>query len=295
MNEAGNTQISMAASDSHSVDTLGVIAGRGQYPRVLIESARAQGVQRIVAIAFRKETDPHINRLADEVHWIRLGQLQPLLDALQRSNVKTVVMAGQLKPTHLFTVRVDAAMRRLLGGLKERNAHTIFGAVGAELQKCGITLQEASLFMESTMPEAGQFAGEAPDESEAADMKLGLHVAKTTSQLDIGQTVVIKEGTILAVEAFEGTDKTILRAGQVGGKGGVVVKVAKQGHDMRFDIPVIGERTIRMCRKAGIALLAVEAKRTILLDRDAVISAANKAELKLVAVEFTRSVGPLEL
>lgn len=277
------------SGDIHSLRSLGIIAGRGVYPRVLIESARAQGVQRIIAVAFRKETDPSIDRLADQVHWVRLGELQPLLDALQSSQVETVVMAGQLKPTHLFTVRVDAAMRDLLARLEQRNAHTIFGAVADELQKRGLKLQEASLFMESTMPPPGQLAGSEPDAQQQADIDLGMQVAKTTSQLDIGQTVVIKEGTIIAIEAFEGTDKTIRRAGKLAGKGSVVVKVAKQGHDMRFDIPVIGERTIRMCQKAGVAVLAIEAGRTILLDLEAVTAAAHRAGLKLVAIKFSRA------
>lgn len=271
-----------------SVEELGIIAGRGIYPRVLIESARKQGVRRIVAVAFRKETDPIIETLADHVYWVRLGELQSLLDAMRSSQIKTVVMAGQLKPTHLFTVRLDRAMRELLSRLDQRNAHTIFGAVGEELNRLGIQLSDASLFMESTMPESGLLSGEAPSAGEQSDIDLGIQVAKATSQHEIGQTVVIKEGTVIAVEAFEGTDKTILRAGKLAGRGGVVVKVAKQGHDMRFDIPVVGERTIRMCRKATISVLAVEAHRTILLDRDAVIRAAERAGIKLLAVSLDR-------
>ncbi len=276
-------------AEKPQMNNLGIIAGRGVYPRILIQSARDQGVKHIVAVAFRKETDRCIDQLADEVHWIRLGQLQPLLEAVQASQLDAVVMAGQLKPTHLFTVRLDKAMRELLSQLEHRNAHTIFGAVGDQLKQRGIHLQEASLFMESAMPNSGQLAGADPDPREEADIQLGLHVAKTTSQLEIGQTVVVKEGTIIAVEAFEGTDKTIRRAGQLAGKGGVVVKVAKQGHDMRFDIPVIGERTIRMCRKAGISVLALEAKRTILLDRHAVVELASQSGLKLLAIDVERA------
>lgn len=270
------------------VRSLGIIAGRGVYPRILIESARAQGVERIIVIAFKRETDRIVDRLADEVHWLRIGQLQPLLETLRSSQVDVVVMAGQLQPKHLFTVRVDAAMRELLSRLETRNAHTIFGAVGDELRRIGLRLGEASLFMEPTMPPAGQLCGNALDRNEEADVALGLHVAKTTSGLDIGQTVVIKQGTIIAVEAFEGTDKTIRRAGEVAGKGAVVVKVAKQGHDMRFDIPVIGQRTIQSCRKAGIAVLAIEANRSIILDRPAVVAAADRIGLKMLAVEFLR-------
>lgn len=268
---------------------LGIIAGRGVYPRVLAESARLQGVQRIVAIAFKKETDRVIERYADEVHWIHLGQLRALLDALKASGVKRVVMAGQITPTHLFQVRMDKAMVALLARLTERNAHTIFNAIGAELHGIEVELTEASLFMESTMPPPGPLTERVPTENDHADIEMGLRVAKTTSGLDIGQTVVIKEGTILAVEAFEGTDETIIRAGRLGGGGGVIVKVAKQGHDMRFDIPVIGERTLKKCKKAKIGVLAVEAHRTILLDKDKVVEQANRLGLCLTAVTLDRS------
>ncbi len=270
------------------VKELGIIAGRGVYPRVLATSARRQGVERIFAVAFKKETDRVIDQLADEVCWIHLGQLGPMLDAFKASGVKQVVMAGQITPTHLFQIRMDKPMRDLLGRLKERNAHTIFGAVGDALRELGIELTEASLFMESAMPAPGVLAGRTPNEREQADIELGLRVAKTTSGLEIGQTVVVKEGTILAVEAFEGTDETILRAGRLGGPGSVVVKVAKQGHDMRFDIPVIGERTLKKLKKAKASVLALEAHRTILLDKETVIERAQRQGLCLVAVEVER-------
>jgi hypothetical protein len=270
------------------VSELSIIAGRGNYPRVLAESARRQGVRRLFAVAFKKETDPVIERYVDEVRWLHLGQLSALLDALQQSGIQHAVMAGQITPTHLFQIRMDKAMLSLLGGLKERNAHTIFGAVGDALKECGVELMQASLFMESAMPPAGQLAGGPPTPAQQADIALGLRVAKTTSALEIGQTVVIKEGTILAVEAFEGTDETIARAGRLGGPGCVVVKVAKQGHDMRFDIPVIGDRTLKNLKKAGAAVLAVEAGRTILLDRDAIIKQAEKQGLCMTAVHVDR-------
>ena len=270
------------------IKELGIIAGRGVYPRVLAESARAQGVERIFVVAFKKETDRVIERVADEVCWLNLGRLGAVLDALQASGVSRVVMAGQIKPTHLFHLRLDKPMRELLRGLQERNAHTIFGAIGDQLRARGMELTEASLFMESAMPQPGLLAGREPNEREQADIDLGLRVAKTTSGLDIGQTVVVKEGTILAVEAFEGTDEAIERAGRLGGPGSVVVKVAKQGHDMRFDIPVVGERTLKKLRRIKASVLALEAGRTILLDRENVLKAADRQGLNVVAVEVER-------
>ena len=267
-------------------DSLSIIAGRGAYPRILAESARKQGVKRIAAVAFKRETDSVIEKVADEVTWVHIGQLQAMLDALQSFNIPRVVMAGQIKPTHLFNIRPDKRMFDLLSRLKERNAETIFGAVGEELKTIGIELLQASLFMESTMPEAGQIGHIPPTPAQKEDIRLGLRVAKATSGLDIGQTVVIKEGTVLAVEAFEGTDATILRAGELGGPGSVIVKVAKRGHDMRFDIPVIGERTFQSMKKSGAAVLAVEAKRSILLDRDALVKTADQRGLVFLAVDM---------
>lgn len=266
-------------------DALTIIAGKGAYPRLLADSARAQGVKRMAAIAFRHETDPAIAKFVDEVHWIYLGQLGRMLDALKATGIPHAVMAGQITPTHLFRVRMDGALLALLRRLPERNAHTIFAAVGDAIRDVGVALLPASSFMEKYMPAAGLLSRRAPTEGEANDIRLGFDVAKTVSRLDIGQTVVIKEGTILAVEAFEGTDAAILRAGKLGGAGGVVVKVAKPGHDMRFDIPVIGLHTVKSIRKAGIAAIALEAGRAILLEREAVIRQLDKLNTALTVME----------
>ena len=271
-----------------STTALGIIAGRGVYPLLLAQSARQQGVTRIVAVAFKKETDRVIESVTDETRWVHLGQLGAMLDALNELGVRRVVMAGQITPTHLFQIRMDKPMLELLGRLKTRNAHSIFGAVGEALQQRGMQLVEASSYMESAMPAEGPLAGPALTEAQQADVELGVQVAKTTSGLEIGQTVVVKEGTILAVEAFEGTDEAIERGGRLGGAGSVVVKVAKQGHDMRFDIPVVGERTLRKLKKAKAAVLALEAGKTILLDREALVQQAEKQGLSMVAIKVER-------
>jgi DUF1009 family protein len=265
--------------------SIGLIAGKGVYPRLLAESARLQGVERIFAIAFKRETDPVIERFADETAWIRLGCLGAMLDALARSGVRRAVMAGQITPTHLFRVRMDARMLLLLKRLKARNAETIFGAVGEELRAMGIELLSAATFMEAHMPCAGLLSARAPTGEEQADIDLGLRVASITSGLDVGQTVVVKQGTILAVEAFEGTDATIRRAGRLGGPGAVVVKAAKQGHDMRFDIPVIGEKTLKLLRRIRVAVLAVEAGRCIMLEKEKLIAQADAMGLCLTVVD----------
>ena len=265
-------------------ESVGMICGKGVYPFEFARSARAQGVKKLSAVAFKGETRPAIRDLVDELHWVRVGQLTPFLEAFKTSGVSQAVMVGQITPTALFRMRPDKALLDLLGSLKEKNAETIFGAVGDKLKEVGVELSPASMFMSANMPEPGLLSKRAPTEREQLDIELGLKVAKTTSDLDIGQTVVVKEGTILAVEAFEGTDKAIRRAGKLGGAGAVVIKVAKPGHDMRFDIPVVGTRTLKTLKKAGISAIAVEAGRTILLEREAIMNMANEQGLSFSAI-----------
>ncbi|MFU8780079.1 MAG: LpxI family protein, partial [Kiritimatiellia bacterium] len=259
---------------------------RGSYPRLLAESARMQGVKHIAAIAFKRETDRAITRYADDVRWLYLGQLARMLDTLRDLAIPAAVMAGQITPTHLFTVRMDATLINLLRKLPARNADTIFSAIGEEMHKVGVSLLPASRFMEKHMAQIpGVLTRRGPTPTEEADMELGREVAHTTSSLEIGQTVVVKEGTILAVEAFEGTDAAILRAGKLGGPGASLIKIAKRGHDMRFDIPVIGTRTVRSIRKAGIRAVLVEAGRAILLERDLVLQQLNDLNVTFVVKE----------
>jgi len=277
--------MSSAAPQFEVPESLALIAGKGIYPLLLAQSAKKQGVKRVLALAFKQETESAIEKSADEVKWLRLGQLQALVDALKESGIRHAVMAGQITPTALFHVRPDALALSLLGRLKVRNAETIFGTVADVLKQNGTELLPAYLFMESHMPRAGVLTTRAPCDQEQSDIALGFKVAKTTSGLDIGQTVVIKEGTILAVEAFEGTNETIKRAAGLCGGGIVIVKTAKQEHDMRFDIPVIGMDTMKLLKQVKAAVLAVEAGRTILLEREKVITEANKLGMSVVAVE----------
>lgn len=266
-------------------EKLGIIAGRGAYPRLLAEGARKQGVRQIVAVAFRGETDPRIEKAADQVVWLHVGQLAAMLEVFTKHGIAQVVMAGQIAPSNLFHVRLDARALAILARLKDRNARTIFGAIGDELKAIGVELLPAYRFMEDTMPSPGLLSRRAPTERERLDIALGLQTAKATSALEIGQTVVVKEGVILAVEAFEGTDETMLRAGKLGGEGAVVVKVARQGHDMRYDIPVVGLHTLAVLKKIKATVLAVEARRTILLEREQIIEGADKQNLAFIAVE----------
>lgn len=266
-------------------DSLVIIAGRGVYPQMLMNAAREAGVLKLVVVAFRGETTRDTVTLADEVRWVRVGQLQRLLDTLKDLQIQQVIMAGQIAPSNLFNVRMDALAMSLLRELPVRNAHTIFGSLVEQIEKLGIVVLPGNSFMEPYTPVAGTLSCRAPDARERADMKLGLRLVKGTSEFEIGQTVVIREGMIIAVEAFEGTNETIKRAGKVGGPGGVVIKVPKRGHDMRFDIPVVGTRTFEVMKKAGISCLAVEAGKTILLEKMRLIELADQLDMAFVALD----------
>jgi len=265
-------------------EELVIIAGRGAYPLSLAESARKQGVRRIFAAAFRGETERAIEKMSDETRWFDFGQLGAVLEAVKQSGIRHAVMAGQITPVSLFRLRPDAKGLALLAKLARRNARTIFGAVCDEFALIGVQLLPAWRFMEHSLPQAGQLGRRAPTGQEAKDMELGMNVAKATSSFEIGQTVVVKEGTILAVEAFEGTDEAILRAGKLGGSGAVVVKAARDDHDMRYDIPVVGLKTMKVLERINAAVLAVEAGRTIMLEMDKLVAEADRQNLALVAV-----------
>lgn len=280
----------MNPTDSLCADGIGhllLISGRGVYPLELARQARAAGVRRVDALCFSGETDRALARLVDRTVWVPVGSLTAFLEAARGFGARDAVMVGQIRPTNLFRVRLDDAMRRLLATLPVRNAETLFGAAGAELARLGIVLRPASLFMEAAMPAAGLLSERAPTEQEARDLALGARAAKQVSGLDIGQTVVVKTGTVLAVEAFEGTDEAILRAARLGGPGAVVVKAAKRGHDLRFDIPVIGLHTFRTLKKARISALGVEAGRTILLQRPELVEQARRLSIAFVALDMT--------
>ncbi len=272
-------------------DRLLVIAGGGVYPVQLAASARRAGVREIVALAFRGETDRAIGRVADRVAWLPLHGFQRFLDTARDLGIPHAVMVGLIRPRHLFFLRFDTRARAVLAQLQQRNAETIFGAVADELGAVGIDVLPAHRFMEDAMPAPGVLSRRAPDARVAADIALALRIARAAGDLDIGQTAIVKNGTVLAVEAFEGTDRAIRRAGRLGGAGAVMAKTAKRDHDMRFDIPVVGERTLRGLRRIRAAGLAVEARRTILLDRERLASLADRWELCLTAEEVDRGNG----
>jgi DUF1009 family protein len=269
---------------SETPDTLGIIAGSGVYPLLLAEAARASGAKRIVAAAFTGETDTALAHRVDDIQWLRVGQLGKLLSYFKSTGVREAVMAGQIAPQNLFHLRPDMRALVLLAKLKHRNAESIFSAIADELAAIGVTLLPATSFLHDHIAPAGLIAGRALSRRQQEDVRYGFDIAKEISRLDIGQTVVVKGGTVLAVEAFDGSNEAIRRGGALAGKNAVAVKVSKPDHDIRFDVPVIGAETIRVAAEVRIAVLATETGRTLLLDRKAVVDAANRAGISLVGV-----------
>ncbi|MGA0334261.1 MAG: LpxI family protein, partial [Kiritimatiellia bacterium] len=259
--------------------------GKGAYPVELARSARAQGVKKITAVAFRGETRKEITQVVDEVRWMFVGELENFRQAFVDFGIPCAVMAGQITPSNLFHARLDKAMRELLKSLPRKNADTIFGAIGRELQTLGVELLPAHQFMDLNLVQAGILTRRAPTPQEQQDIVQGTELAKSCAKLQAGQSVAIKQGTVIAVEGFEGTDQMILRAGKVGGEGCVIVKMAQPRHDMRWDIPVIGMTTLKKLKKARCSCLAVEAGKVILLEKESVLEAANAAGISLVVLE----------
>ncbi len=270
---------------SPTLDCIGLIAGNGIYPETFAAAARRAGVRRLVAAAFENETKPELARALDAAAWFRVGQLGKMIRFFKEQGVTQAVMVGQIAPKNLFDLRPDMRTLLMLARLKRRNAETLFGAIGEELAKDGITLLPATTFLEDLMPKEGLVAGPKIKERRWEDARFGMRIAKETSRLDIGQTVVVKNGTVLAVEAFEGTNEAIKRGGALGRGGATMVKVSKPDQDMRFDVPVVGPDTIDTAAEAGVDVIAVEAGTTLVLGWDEVLASCGRLKVTLLALE----------
>jgi UDP-2,3-diacylglucosamine hydrolase len=274
---------------------LGLIAGNGSFPLLLLDAARAQGAEVVVA-AIKEETSPLIEgRGAASVHWLSLGELSKLIETFKREGVSTAVMAGQVKHKQIFSaIRPDWRLAKVLLSLGTRNTDSLIGAVAKVLED--VHLISSTSFLEPLLARPGVLTRRAPTEAELKDIDYGRRVARHLAHYDIGQTVVIAEAACVAVEAMEGTDATIVRAGEImksaaAGEGSAlsrnltVVKVAKPNQDMRFDVPVIGLKTIETMRQAGATCLAIDAGKCLFLDGEKIVQAADDAGLAIVAGE----------
>jgi len=272
---------------------LGLIAGNGRFPFLVLEAAKAQGFEVVVA-AIKEEAFPEIGDRDAAVHWLSLGELSKLIETFKREGVARAVMAGQVKHKQIFSaIRPDWRLAKLLLSLGTRNTDSLLGAVAKVLADEGITLENSTSLLEPLLAKAGLLSQREPSEQEKKNIDYGRTVARHLAQYDIGQTVVVAEAACVTVEAMEGTDAAIERAGQIMAsldaeastlsRALTVVKIAKPNQDMRFDVPVIGVKTIEVMRQAGASCLAVDAGKCLLLDGDAVILAADRADIALVA------------
>jgi hypothetical protein len=274
---------------------LGLIAGNGRFPFLVLNAARARGMEVVVA-AIREEASPEIEREGAAVHWMSLGELSKLIDTFHREGVTQAVMAGQVKHKQIFSsIRPDWKLAKVLLSLSTRNTDSLIGAVAKVLADEGITLMNSTELLEPLLARKGVLTKRAPTEQEQKDIAYGRAVARHLGQHDIGQTVVIAGSACVAVEAMEGTDETIARAGRImaslASEGGastlardlVVVKVAKPNQDMRFDVPVIGVTTIAAMKTAGATCLAVDAGKCLVIDGDKVFAEADVAGIAVVS------------
>ncbi len=266
-------------------EPLGLIAGNGKFPLLLASCYRKKHGARIEAVGFRGETSPELANLVDNLLWVGVGQLGKVIKFFRNAGVSRAVMAGQIRPTRMFEkLKLDLRGLKVLSRLDNRKADSIFSSVANEMRKDGITLLDSTSFLKDFLAREGVLTARQPTERESEDARFGADIAKEIGRLDIGQTVVVKDKAIVAVEALEGTDETIRRGGRLAGEGTVVVKMAKPSQDMRFDVPVIGIETIRTMREAKAALLAVEAQKTLILDEEDVKRLADESSICVVGI-----------
>lgn len=271
-----------------------IFAGRGEYPQYVLNGARAAGVKEITILGVRGMTSKKLLKQADNYKVFGIGELENALQWITELQIKHVILVGQITPLALFRSRFDALTRKLLAELPIKNAHTIFSTVIREIEKCGSVVIPSSCFIGAHIPGVGLLTDRPLTEKEQSDIAFGHNVAMGVCDLDIGQTILVKDGMILAVEAFEGTNKTLRRGAKLGGKGAVMIKVAKNGHDMRFDIPVFGEHTLKLCKKFKISAVAFQANRLVMINRDKVIALANRYGIALIGLDSGLPAAPLE-
>ncbi len=269
----------MKGDDRRAKPPLGLIAGNGRFPFLVATGAR-RGGRRVVAVAIREEASPELAKAVDEIHWVGLGQLGQCIKALRSGGAREAVMAGQVKHRQIFADIVpDLKLMGVLGRLALKNTDSLIGGVVDALAREGITLLPSTLFLQDQLAEVGAMTRRAPSREEHKDIAYGCQVARALAGLDLGQTVVVKDRAAVALEAMEGTDEVIRRAGRIAGPGTTVIKVAKPKQDMRFDVPVVGAGTLEAMCESGARTLAVEAGKTLLIDRTEFLTEADRQGL----------------
>jgi DUF1009 family protein len=269
-----------------TTDRYAVIAGNGRFPFLVLDAARERGIDPLV-VAIKEEAFPELAQSAHEIEWLSLGEVARLLELLSERGVNRVVLAGQVKHVQLYSsIRPDNVVEQTLNGMTRKNTDALIGAFVRMLEARGIEVVDSTLFLKPLLAAAGTMTDRQPDESEVADIAYGREIAKQIAGLDIGQTIVVADRACIAIEAMEGTDATIERAASLSnGKRLVVVKVSKPQQDMRFDVPVVGVKTIRVMRRTNARTLAVDAGKTLLFEREQLIDEANQAGIAVFGME----------
>ena len=264
---------------------LGLVAGAGQFPLLCAKAAKRRG-RRVVAIAHRGETDSSLSKEVDQIEWVHLGQLGRLIKILKKAGASEAIFAGSITKTRMFRdARPDLRAIKLWGALKNRLDDGILRAVADEIEGEGIQILPSTILLKELLVPPGVLTRRSPSKSQWKDIRFGWRLAKDLGRLDIGQCVVVKDRAVLAVEAIEGTDNTIFRGGQLGGRGAVVIKVCKPRQDIRFDLPSIGTRSIQKMAQVKASVLAVEVGRTLFFDRDSTIDLANRSGIAIVGID----------
>ena len=269
-----------------------VVAGAGSYPRLVVEGAKRAGVGQVDVLAVKGSCVRATRKAADHVVAFAAGESDKAAVWAGQMGYDGAVLAGQVSPLSLFRGKFDETVKGWLKAMPVKNAHTIFGKLVSEFERCGTKVLPASSFMDECLPGVGKLTERDLTDLERDDVKRGREVAADVGRHDVGQTVLVKSGMVLAVEAFEGTNAAIRRAGRLN-KGSVLFKAAREGHDWRFDIPVVGLKTLKMMKKAGVTALAFQAGRLILLDREAVIAFANRHNMAIVGIDSGLPSAPL--
>ena len=266
-------------------ETYGLIAGNGRFPFLVLQSARQQNIDVVVA-AIKEETFAEIESCGYPVHWLGLGQLGKLIKLFQKSGVRKAIMAGQVKHAQIFgSAFPDLTMIRMLAGLKQKNTDSLIGGIARILEESGIALVDSTTLLKPYLAPQGTLTRRGLTSSEKGDVDYGRPIARQVAALDIGQTIVVRDRAVLAVEAMEGTDAVIRRAGELGNqKGLTIIKVSKPKQDMRFDIPVIGIQTLNHMIDSGATALIIDAQRTLIFDKEEVVEAADKNDIAIVAL-----------
>ena len=274
------------------ISKLLVVAGAGSYPQLVVEGAKRAGVGRVDVLGLKGSCARATFRVADRTISFAVGETDKAIEWGASQEYDGMILAGQVSPLSLFRGKFDEVVRGWLRSLPVKNAHTIFGKIVEEIERLGLKVLPASLYMDDFIPGAGKLTDRDLTDLERDDVKRGREVAADVGRHDVGQTVLVKSGMVLAVEAFEGTNAAIRRAGRLS-KGSVLFKAAREGHDWRFDIPVVGLKTLKMMKKAGVTALAFQAGRLILLDREAVIAFANRHHIAIVGIDSGLPSAPL--